>query len=226
MQRHAYAGGSIVLVLALALIAGCQSPAQVRERLVRFAEEVTFGGPFDSDIERARRVMKGIEPIRVRISGNRAADHRAEVERVLDRVSELTGIAVRVIPEGAAGFPNFNIHFVASRDFAVRDSFVPCYAAPREDGGVISRVEIRISTVDKDRIEGCIAHEIVHGFGLGYHSGIVRSVLSPVHDVADITRWDALVLEALYDGRVQLDMSREEASAVFSEVIAEILAKP
>ena len=216
----------VALGLALVLLTGCQDPERTHARLVRFAEEITFGGPYDSSIKRKRQVTKWSETIRVAIRGDRAAEYRAEVEHLLQRVSELTGVTVLVIPDDAKGFPNFEIRFIPKEGFAVREDFVSCYASIDESDGVISHVAIGISSVAEDAIEGCIAHESLHGMGLRYHSGIVRSALSPAHDVEGISWGDELVLRALYDARLRSGMQRAEARQAYSEVIAERLAGP
>ena len=51
------------------------------------------------------------------------------------------------------------------------------------------------------------------GFGFRYHSGIVRSILSPAHGEEDFTHWDELMLTTLYNDRLTPGSSRAEALA-------------
>ena len=216
----------VALGLALVILPGCQDPERTHARLVRFAEELTFGGPYDNSVKSKRQVTKWSETVRVEISGDRATEYRTQVEHLLRRVSELTGVTVLVMPDGVNGVANFEVSFIPKEGFALREDFVPCYASIRGRDGVISHVAISISTVAEDAIEGCIAHEILHGMGLGHHSGIVRSALSPAHEIEGISWGDELVLGALYDARLRSGMQRAEARQAYSEVIAERLAGP
>lgn len=213
------------VVTAVVLLSACQTPeAVVHERLERFFDEAAFGGPFDSDVEQNERIVKWNRPIRVKIAGAHSEKYRPVVEAQLRRVAELTGLSVRVLaPEQSAA--NYEIEFLSDEGFAVRNDFVPCLVTLTGDDPVIERAKIKISVLEEDRIDDCIAHEIMHSLGFRYHSAIVSSVLSPAHGEEDFTPWDEMMLQTLYDSRLQLDMTQEMAASIRREIIGELLDK-
>ncbi len=215
---------TVIIATVVVLVSACQTPEQDRERLGRFFDELAFGGPYDSDVERSNRIVRWTRPVRVKLSGVRSEQYRPVVEARLQKVAALTGVSVRMLAaeESAA---NYEVEFVADEGFTVRNDFVPCLVTLSGDDPVIERAKIKISVVEEERIGDCISHEIMHSFGFKYHSGIVTSVLSPAHGEADFTRWDEIMLTVLYDSRLHLDMTREQAAAMGRQIIGELLGK-
>ena len=63
----------------------------------------------------------------------------------------------------------------------------------------------------------------MHALGFRFHSGRLRSVLSPVHGERRFTEWDRLAIRALFDSRLRPGMPREEALPLLREILAELL---
>ena len=85
------------------------------------------------------------------------------------------------------------VTFVKNPDFLINREHVPCYARLNLDDHLITRAEVQISIAEPELIDHCLAHELMHVFGFRYHSGIVRSVLSPAHGNPELlTPWDEL----------------------------------
>ncbi len=213
------------VVTAVVLLSACQTPeAVVHERLERFFDEAAFGGPLDSDVEQHKRIVKWNRPIRAKLTGVHSEKYRPVVEAQLRRAAELTGLSIRVLaPEQSPA--NYEVEFLSDEGFIVRNDFVPCLVTLTRDDAVIKHAKIQISVLKEEKIEECIAHEIMHSFGLRYHSAIVTSVLSPAHGEEDFTPWDEMMLQTLYDSRLQFDMTPEKAASIRRTIIGELLDK-
>jgi hypothetical protein len=97
-----------------------------------------------------------------------------------------------------------------------------CFAQwVRRPDGVIQQVEININFRNWQRIDRCIAHEALHGFGFQSHPHSADSVLSYVSGRSKLTRVDRLLLQALYDRRLRPGTAPEEASRIACRLLAE-----
>lgn len=95
-----------------------------------------------------------------------------------------------------------------------------------EDGRML-RAEIHLNLANPDRIQRCINHEAMHGFGFRAHAHAALSVLSYTYaDQAQLTATDRIMLETLYDPRLRPGMATAAAAVVACHIIAEKLAAP
>ena len=219
---------SLVVTFGVALLlTGCETnlgpDPEVVGRLASFFEEVTFGGPYDSDVQQKKHLIKWASPVRVELEGSDPETYRTVVETQLTRFSNITGISATVLATEDYG-ANLVISFVPEKDFLLRKDFVPCFAGVKETEGVIESVQVVISTFDESKIESCLGHELMHAFGLRFHSGIVASILSPAHQQTDLSRWDELALKVLYHGRLESGLSERQAMQIVPGLLTEALS--
>lgn len=215
---------AFVLSASLVVLPACTSLQHTVDRNVRLFDELAFGGPYDNDLTHGKMLVKWDGPIRVNLAGEGAAKFSAEVTRQLNKISKLTGLSIR-LEDAPTGETNYLMQFSEEVGFSIRKDFVPCSAGVVQKGGVIKKVRIKISTANESMISGCIAHEIMHSFGFRYHSGLVRSILSPAHGEDDFTRWDELMLTTLYSDRLSPGLSRAESLASVRGLIETALAE-
>lgn len=213
-----------VILASLIALSSCSSTQQDIDRRVRLFDELAFGGPFDNDLRQGRALVKWAGAIRVSVTGDHAGQFVPEVTRQLEKISKLTRLSIRV-EESPTEYTNYLIKFSTDRGYSIRKDFVPCIARLGISAGVINKARIEISTVNKDLIRRCIAHEAMHSFGFRYHSGIARSILSPAHGEQDLTRLDELMLATLYDDDLPPGTSRAEALASARRLIGVSLTK-
>lgn len=207
---------------ALFLLNACATETSDHDgRLGDFVEELIYGGPFDAAIPQARGVWRWTGEITVAVQGPGSGTYQ---DTILDRtrsMARLAGLAVRPADEGEAA--TFVVRLSTETNFEVRREFVRCYANLDSKDGRIVSAQVVISLGNAKAPPPCMAHELMHAFGFGNHSAIVRSVLSPVHGETDLTPWDRLALRVLYDRRLKPGMSRNAARPVIDELIDEFL---
>lgn len=218
-------GSCMAPVLVALTLASCQGSQQSvsQDRVVRFFDDLVFGVDYGFERPHVKAIRKWNEPIRVSISP--VDKYRAVTAAQLNRFADITATDVRIV-DGHEDPANLEISFVETKDFMVNREYVPCYAASKDDDGVIESVRIVVSTEKADLIKTCVVHELMHAFGFHNHSGIISSALSPVHGQEEMTPWDEIALRTLYDERLRPGMLREEAMPVVQGVIREMMARP
>jgi hypothetical protein len=223
VRVHGFRRCALALFTVL-LVTACQSKTPPDQRVARFVDEVMFGGPIDSHLPKEDRVVKwGGDPL-VAVTGTDVGEYRSRVSAQLERFSELSGLDARI---GDAAIPaDLKITFVESEDFLINREHVPCFARIRTRFDRIVVAEVHLSTARPDQIDHCLSHELLHAFGLRYHSGIVRSALSPAHEAAQLTPWDELALRVLYDAKLELGAARADAAPIIQEVVSELITGP
>ena len=215
---------AFVILAGLAVLPACANVGRTVDRNIRLFDELSFGGPYDNDLKQGKNLVKWDGPIRVILQGENVEKYRAEVSRQLNKVSKLTGLSIQ-LDESPSGETNYLIQFSAEEGFSIRKDFVPCSARINSKSGVINKARIKISTANESKISKCIAHEFMHSFGFRYHSGLVRSILSPAHGEDDFTRWDELMLTTLYSDRLSPGLSRTESLASARGLIEKALTE-
>ncbi len=209
---------SLFVPVGRLLLVACADERLRNERLIRFVDEVTFGGPLDEHVAKDGRAAKWDGQVRIATAGIGAGEYRS---RVSDRVAILGRlIGLDVTMTEAREDANVTVSFVPSPDFLVNREHVPCYARVVTAAGRIVRAEIQVSVARSETIDLCLDHELLHVLGLRYHSGLVRSALSPVHEEETLTPWDELALRVLYDTRLEAGTTSEFALPIFREIIA------
>lgn len=146
------------------------------------------------------------------------SDHASEAEASVRAIAAVARVSVtRVSPTD----PRAN--FVLRASDTGYDGKPPCRSSVDWTGaGSMTRIEIRVNLVNPGRITRCINHEVMHGFGFRGHPHGSFSVLSYKHaNQAQLTDVDLVMLEALYDPRLQPGMKPAAASALACSIMAE-----
>ena len=210
-----------LLGCVLILLASCQAAEFRRERIYRFVDEISFGGPLDPVARREPFLARWAEPLLVAFLEGETPERTALVKAQLETFTRLTGVPVNYVGDAAGA--NVTVSFKADPDFLANREYVPCYVSMRSKGKDLRQADIEISVADPERIQRCVAHELMHTFGFRHHSGVVRSILSPAHDQETFSEWDELALRILYHPSVEAGMTREQAAPVFRRLIAELM---
>ena len=204
------------------LLPACQSTDAQNDRVIRFVDEIVFGGAFDAHLPQDNTVTRWSGDIRVQVSGLKTDDLDSLVLRRLQAFSQVVGLPVERV--GKVGTPNLTVTFVEDLDFEINRERVPCFARILDHNNYeINRAEIFISVVERDIIEHCIDHELMHVFGFRYHSGLLHPALSPFHDAERITAWDEIALSVLFDPRVEPGTERGQVFPMIQEIVRERL---
>ena len=207
-------------LLALALLTGCATEEVRNERLVRFMGELFFGGPYDAHHEQDKRLARWRGPMRVAIIGPHAEDYRDALAEQVARMAQLSGLDAHMAAAGD-GEANVVVELVEERDFLVNREYANCYAHLEGGEHHIDGAKIYIGMDKSDGFEDCAAHELMHVFGFRFHSGIVRSVMSPAHGEDELTEWDELAFQVLYDPRLELGAPRDLVLPVVRQIVRE-----
>ncbi len=219
---------------AMLLLAACAT-APSTDEAVRFFNDVAFRGAPGGHPMAGRvlaqsrysehRLYRWEEEIRLTVTGPGGPARRQRVVELFARLAELTGRPYAILdsdPDRA----NFEVEFVSEDGFLInRTEFVPCYAHTEGGEGKIRSARIEISLERPELADYCIAHELMHGFGLA-HSNLLPSVLNPTMRRRDPTRWDELVLATLYDSRLSAGKTRMTELPIARRIIAAALTAP
>ena len=202
------------------LLAACQSTEGRQERLVSFVDELMFGSPFDAHALQDKTVLRWEEPICVGIEGADGGEWDDRVASVVGRMAEAAG---RKLETSETGDCTANVVLRLTRDdrFLVNREHANCYMRIKAAEHRIARAWIFIGLNRPALFDRCLAHELMHVLGFRYHSGIVRSVLSPTHHAEQLTDWDLLAIRALYDPRLRPALPRRDALPFIRATIAE-----
>lgn len=192
-----------------------------KPRLADFVEELIFGGAYDAGLVRAKRVRRWDGDIVFDVAGPDSETHRQAILEVSRTMAELSGLNFRPVEDGEEA--TLMVRLTDKSVFEFRDELFDCYTDVTSSRGRIVAAEVVIGMAGADSPRFCLAHELMHAFGFGNHSAIVRSSLSPMHDEPDLTPWDRLALLVLYDVRLKRGMPPSLARPVIDELIAEKL---
>lgn len=257
-----------VLVLPLALgAAACEAPAERRELFIAYQAEMQERGFLRTDVdpddvpysnerlaEHFRRIAffnfpndevhvpkpltRWQGPIRYAVLGN--AQDSAQVDQLMARIAELTGLDIMPSPESHA---NFIVLLMDERErraarsafgdaetLAFFDSFVSavfdCGAVAdwSDDDPEITRALVYLH----GELQGlyrrlCFQEEISQSFGLFNDDPTVRpSIFNDDDEFALLTRHDEYLLRILYDPRLRVGMTEEEAMPIVHRIIGEM----
>ena len=210
------------MILVIFLLPACQSTEARNSRVIRFVNEIEFGGAFDAHLPQDNTVTRWSGDIRVQVSGETTDELNSLVLQRLQTFSQIVGVPVERV--GSTGTPNLTVTFVADLDFEVNRERVPCYVHILDKNNYeIVRAAIYISVVERDIIESCIDHELMHVFGFRYHSGLLRSTLSPFHEAVALTAWDKIALSVLFDPRIAPGAKRGQVFPTIQIIVREKL---
>ncbi|MBM3507252.1 MAG: DUF2927 domain-containing protein [Alphaproteobacteria bacterium] len=178
-------------------------------------------------------VQRWREPVRVVLIGERADEFREDVRAILAAFDLLTGIPFTLADgDGAA---NLRVFFsereyyrtAVARSFPRPDQVVCFTNTSVEANGVIRAAHTVIpEDLSARAVRTCLAHELMHA--IGFHGHPQRSFDSALRNGIGIERLtvnDRLLIRALYDSRLRLDMTPDEALAAATEVVGDLQPK-
>lgn len=209
-----------LLYLGLVLLGACQSTEVRQERLVDFIDELMFGSPFDAHAVQDKAVLRWETPLCVAMLGSSDEDWVGRVARLVERMAGAAGRDAELFEIGDCT-ANVVLHLTGDDKFLVDREYANCYMTFEADGHRMTRASVFIGRNRPNLFDRCLAHEFMHVFGFRYHSGIVRSVLSPAHGPEAPTDWDILALRVLYDPRLRPALNRRDALPVIRAILAE-----
>jgi hypothetical protein len=91
-------------------------------------------------------------------------------------------------------------------------------------GDQIVRARIRIAEESAERITRCVDHELLHTLGFRFHSAAIASVMSPLHEEQEISRWDVMAIRTLMSDRLAAGTARSDALAEVDRLLPELRA--
>ena len=221
------------------------------ERIALFSEYVQVGGRYVAQQSRAQ-LRRWERPVRIELHfgasvppETQIADRRT-VSGYVARLRRLTGHPISLVERGG----NYHI-FVASIDeqralgpaisaaepalsrstireitALGRDTYCAVYASSstaKPDSYVSAIALIRSEHPDLMRLS-CYHEEIVQGLGLANDSPSARpSIFNDDEEFALLTRHDELLLKMLYDPRLRVGMSAEQARPIIRQIASELV---
>ena len=210
------------MILILLLLPACQATGTRDDRVIGFVDEIVFGGAFDAHLPQDKTVTRWSGDFRVQVSGLKTYELDSLVLHRLQAFSRIVGLSAE--QAGNVATANLTVRFVADLEFEVNRERVPCFARILEKKNYeIYHAEIYISVAEGDIIEHCLDHELMHVFGFLYHSGLLRSTLSPFHEAEALTAWDEIALSVLFDPRIEPGTERWRAFPMIQEIVREKL---
>ena len=226
MQQFRY----ICLAAVLTGLAGCQSNQQVEDRLVAAFGETMFdagraahgqGGIFSESGNLAKwespvtvAVVEGANPANVDLS-----------KSLLAELAQLSGLAIEWVEPGDAGI-QLKIHFSSEREFIINgNQRATCYAGTGDSpDGRLDAASIYIGLAKEGEWRtDCLTHELLHALGWRGHTHRVRSAISYAHGETELTKWDRLMMRALYDPRLAPGISKADAIPVTRVIFREMI---
>jgi len=220
----------IFLAVAAMVLAGCQSNQQVEDRLVAaFGETMFDAGPAAHGqgemFSKSGNLAKWESPVTVSVVEGNNPENVAITKKALAELAELGGIAVEWVEPGAPGI-ELEIHFSTEREFIINgNQLAACYA--RTGGtpdGYLKNVGVYIGAEgDGGWHTDCLTHELLHAMGWRGHTHRLRSAISYAHGETGLTKWDRMIMRALYDPRLPPGISKTNAIPVARAIFHEML---
>ncbi|MCK0165988.1 DUF2927 domain-containing protein [Jannaschia sp. S6380] len=224
------------------------------ERIALFSEYIQVGGRYVAQQNRAQ-LRRWERPVRIQLHFGESVPpetqraDRLRIQTYVGRLRRITGHPISVV--GSNG--NYHV-FVASVDeqrdlgpaiAAVepalsrstireitsldRSTYCAVYASSsseRPNSYVSAIAFVRSEHPDLFR-QSCYHEEIAQGLGLANDSPAARpSIFNDDEEFALLTRHDELLLRMLYDDRLNVGMSAEEARPIIQRIAVELIGPP
>jgi hypothetical protein len=220
----------ILMLFLAAILAACQSPQMVEDRLVSAFGETMFGnrGPmYDRTAagEKDLRLAKWHSSVEISVIEGATEENIALVQETLSQFAELTSLKI-VLTEPKNESAQLKIYFSSKKDFVINENErAACFAQSGIDReGHLEMAEVHVSRIDEGTWQtDCLVHELLHAFGWRGHTHRVRSAISYMHGESELTRWDVYLMQALYDRRLEPGTSKAEAMPKARGILRELL---
>ena len=191
-------------------------------RLVRFFDELVYGSPASPEGASPTLVRWTVPSLTYAIVGPAPPDARRRIAERLARLQQLTGIAA--ISSGGAE-AQLVFEFVRGSRVPVRDELAACSTRITFDAGGIRQAQIYIATEPARTFAACLDHELLHAFGFPHHSSVLPSVMGPIRWSDTLSEADETVLRALYDRRLDVGLTKEQAAPALAQILAQSAAE-
>jgi len=221
------------------------------EQIALFDEYAVAGGSFIAR-QTPSTLRRWNKPIRIsllfdeRISKDARARDRADVVAYARRLSRLTGVPISVTEKN----PNFHVMFlyhdrqktigpellrripdlspivVREIENTPRNTYCVTYAfADRNNGSAYDTAVILIKAEHPDLMRlSCIHEEMAQAMGLANDSPDARpSIFNDDEEFALLTRHDEMLLRMLYDKRLKVGMTLDQARAVLPAIARDVM---
>jgi hypothetical protein len=133
------------------------------------------------------------------------------------RIAEIAHLPVeRVAPDD----PRANT-IVVLTDNESSSGLRTCFAQPSWKNWRMTKVELNLNFANIRRIDRCVVHEALHGFGFNSHPHSADSILSYVYNRSDLTLLDRHLIETFYDRRLRPGMPRTDAAKQACRILGE-----
>ncbi|MBE9554855.1 MAG: DUF2927 domain-containing protein [Proteobacteria bacterium] len=228
MQQFRY----IFLVAVMVALAACQSNQEVEDRLVAAFGETMFNAGATAHgqgglLSQSGNLAKWESPVTVAVVEGDTPENVAATMEILSELAGLSGLELEWAERGADGI-KLEIHFSDKREFVINgNQLTTCYARTGDaPDGRLSSAGIYIGvTGEGEWRTSCLTHELLHALGWRGHTHRIRSAISYAHGESELTKWDRLMMRALYDPRLPPGISKADAipivRAIFHEIIEE-----
>lgn len=191
----------LVLVMARPGAAAPVSEAEVGNYLQAFYEILLFTtgqNPGEGNQPQPMPLSKFVDPIRVRIIGPQADQHRNSILQQAQRLADLAGVQLTVL---AASDSSENLlvemyHRRPSDNFRCRAA-INLTAQGQRRGHVF---------IEPSAVNQCATHEIMHTLGFSHDYGKFDTVMSYVYKATELTAIDRMLIRVLYDPRLKSGM--------------------
>ncbi|RED54039.1 DUF2927 domain-containing protein [Aestuariispira insulae] len=229
----------ISLIVSCLLLVSCNSPEEVNQRLVQAFDDLVFFVAPDRQGAEVRQwnpyLVRWEGEVRyfVQVEGSPEPGMLEQIDRAMARVGAVAGRKV----SRAEKLTETNITFTLNatdRDYRINGAErASCYANideifkpgnQSEDGGKLKKASIYLPGMRPRVMTACLEHEILHVFGFWGHTQRIRSTMSSFVSENEMTKWDEMLLKALYSPNLEPGMKREEALKRAEQELLLILA--
>ena len=226
MQQFRY----IFLTVVMVTVAGCQSNQEAEDRLVSAFGETMFdaGSAAHGEgglLSQSGYLAKWESPVTVAVVEGATRKNIEFTKKSLGELAQLSGLTFEWVESGTSGI-KLDIHFSSEREFVINgNQRASCYARTgNAPNGRLDRASIYIGLSGKDEWRtDCLNHELLHGLGWRGHTHRIRSVISYAHGETKLTKWDRLMMRALYDSRLPPGISKADAIPVARAIFRKML---
>ena len=220
----------ILMLLFGSVVAACQSPQMVEDRLLAAFGETMFdsnGASHDRVAvdKKDLRLARWESAVDISVMEGATTENVAFVRETLAQFAELTGLEI-TLAEPHDTSAQLRIFFGTRKDFVINgNERAKCFARSRSDRqNRMEMAEIHVSQIEDGKWQtDCLVHELLHAFGWRGHTHRVRSAISYMHGETELTRWDVYLMQTLYDPRLESGISRDDAMPVARTILHELL---
>ncbi len=227
--RPGAARAALVALLLSLQPAGAQ-PLPGDAAILRGFAAVVFGAEYTGAFSDSSYLKKFAGPVRVRIENPAEIDRAAEVRAFLRQLArQVRGLDIAEARRGESA--NFVVHVVDRADYlrVGREVYhrpfgrIPgnCIVRASYGRSGITRADAIIVSDEGDRLfRRCLIEEVLQGLGpLNEYADAPQSVFNDTSKLTSFTAYDRVLLNMLYDDRLEPGMTREAAEPLLPAIL-------